>query len=94
MARADLALCETVRVLLSAYRVSRAEVIDVLAGLLKASHLNFRDADELRRALAAFRAGRGDFADYLIQQHARAAGCHEVATFDKALLREKGFISP
>jgi predicted nucleic-acid-binding protein len=42
----------------------------------------------------AFAAGRGDFADYVMRESARAAGCHEVATFDRALLREPGFIAP
>jgi predicted nucleic-acid-binding protein len=90
----DVVLCETVWVLLSAYQVSRAEVAGVLGQLFKATHLSFRDVDALLRALDAFVAGKGDFADYLIQQHARAAGCVEVATFDRALLKEKGFTSP
>ena len=90
----DIVLCETVWVLLSAYQVSRAEVGQVLGELLRATHLGFRDADELLRALEAFGGGKGDFADCLIQEHARSAGCAEVATFDRALLREKGFTSP
>ena len=90
----DLVVCETVWVLLSAYQVTRAEVAAVLVQLLKATHLGFPDVDALLRALAAFIAGKGDFADYVIQEHARAAGCTEVATFDRALLKEKGFASP
>jgi predicted nucleic-acid-binding protein len=76
------------------YRVSRAEVGSILGRLFKASHLNFRDTDCLERALERFVRGRGDFADYLIQEHARTAGCAEVATFDSALLRENGFAAP
>jgi predicted nucleic-acid-binding protein len=90
----DVVVCETVWVLLSSYRVSRAEVGSILGRLFKASHLNFRDTDCLERALERFVRGRGDFADYLIQEHARTAGCPEVATFDSALLREKGFAAP
>ena len=89
----EVVICETVWVLLSAYRVSRAEVADVLARLFKASHLTFRDVDGLVRAREAFAAGKGDFADYLIREHARTAECECVATFDKALLREKGFVA-
>jgi len=89
----DIVLCETVWVLISAYRVSRAEVGHLLGQLLNAAHLTFRNVDELLRALAAFKAGRGDFADYLIREQARSAGCTEVATFDRALLKEKGFVS-
>lgn len=90
----DLVLCETVWVLLAAYRVSKDEAGAVLTRLLKARHLRFSDHGSLSRALESFLAGKGDFADYLIREHARAAGCDEVATFDRALLKEKGFTAP
>jgi predicted nucleic-acid-binding protein len=88
----DVVICETVWVLLSAYQVSGAAVGDILGQLFKAKHLSFRDVDGLVRALEAFVAGKGDFADYVIKEHARAAGCDEVATFDRALLKEAGFV--
>ncbi len=90
----DVVICETVWVLLSAYQVSRTEISDILGQLLKATHLSFRDVDSLVRALEAFAAGKGDFADYVIKEHARAAGCEGVATFDRALLKEEGFVAP
>jgi predicted nucleic-acid-binding protein len=37
------------------------------------------------RAIAAYEEGAGDFADYLLREHAKAAGCHRVATFDTIL---------
>ena len=43
-------------------------------------------------ALDAYEAGKGDFADYLIREHARAADCEHVATFDRVQLRERGFV--
>lgn len=87
-------ICETVWVLLSAYEVSRAEVGDILGQLFRATHLSFRDVDGLMRALEAFVAGKGDYADYVIKEHARAAGCDNVVTFDRALLKEAGFVAP
>lgn len=90
----DIVVCETVWVLSSAYRVSRAEIGDVLGQLLGATHLVFRDVDVLLRAREAFARGRGDFADYVIREGALAAGCDEVATFDRSLLREQGFVVP
>src|ERR1700694_1167426 len=80
----DVVVCETVWVLLSSYQVSRAPVGDLLGQLLQATHLSFRDVDALRRALEAFVAGKGDFADYVIKEAARAAGCDGVVTFDRA----------
>jgi predicted nucleic-acid-binding protein len=45
-----------------------------------------------RGAIEAYGSRRGDFADYLILEHAREAGCSAVASFDRALLREPGFV--
>jgi predicted nucleic-acid-binding protein len=90
----DVVVCETVWVLLAAYRVPRAEVGELLGRLLMAAHLRFNDVDRLSRALEAFAAGKGDFADYVIREHARAAGCDHVATFDRLRRREKGFAAP
>jgi predicted nucleic-acid-binding protein len=91
---ADIVVCETVWVLSSAYRVARGEIGDVLGQLLAATHLLFRDVDVLLRAREAFVRGRADFADYVIREGALAAGCDEVATFDRSLLREQGFVAP
>ena len=35
-----------------------------------------------------------DFADYVIRERARRNGCEAVATFDKTLLKERGFVAP
>ena len=84
-------MCETVWVLSSAYRFSRAEIVHVLAGLLRARNVVFASSDRLARALNSYSSHKGDFADYLIREHSREAGADEVATFDRALLREPGF---
>ena len=90
----DVVVCETVWVLSAAYQFDRAEIADVLRDVFRARHLTFVASDQLSLALAAYTAGKGDFADYLVREHARAAGCAEVVTFDKALLRERGFVAP
>ena len=42
--------------------------------------------------MVAMRSGtRGNFADYLLREHARAADCDTVATFDTVLVKEHGF---
>lgn len=90
----DIVLCETVWVLSGSYRVARPTIVDALRELLRARHLTFTAPDQLSRALDAFARNRGDFADYLIREHARAAGCETVATFDRALLHHPGFTVP
>jgi predicted nucleic-acid-binding protein len=91
---AEVVLCEVVWVLDFSYKVPRAEIVDALGRLLHARHLSFRAPDLLARALAAFASGKGDFADYVIREHSVAAGCEAVATFDRALLEESGFVKP
>ena len=90
----DIVMCETVWVLSSSYRFSRTEIANTLAALLRARSVVFTSTDRLARSLEAFRNGKGDFADYLIRELARAAGADTVATFDRSLLKEPGFSKP
>jgi len=90
----DVVVCEVVWVMQSAYEIAKPEIIRVVGTLLKARQLAFQDADLLVRALARFARGKGDFADYVIAERARTAGCLRVATFDRALLKEAGFVQP
>ena len=89
----DIVVCETVWVLQVSYRVARADVAALLRQLFRARHLLFRAVDQLTRALDAYAAGKGDFADYLIREHARAAEADAVATFDAVLVKERGFVA-
>ena len=89
-----IVLCELVWVLETSYGIARQTIADHLHALLRARHFEFSSLDESFRALKAFQAGRGDFADYLIREQARSAGCEKVATFDRSLTREAGFTSP
>ena len=90
----EVVICEVVWVLETSYKVVRPEIAAVLGQLLLAQHLTFPSTERLRKALGAFTSGRGDFADYLIREVALDSGCESVATFDRALLREAGFVSP
>ena len=90
----DVVLCEVVWVLQRRFRVSRAELVAVLKQLVRASNLVFAARDQVVAALMSFAAGPGGFTDYFIRAQAHAAGCEAVATFDRALLRESGFIAP
>ncbi|MDQ6924981.1 MAG: type II toxin-antitoxin system VapC family toxin [Candidatus Eremiobacteraeota bacterium] len=91
---ADVVLCEVVWTLRRTYGVSRASIRETLAALLQTQHLAFEAPDGISRALVAFTKGKGDFADYVIRERAREAGCEYVATFDRALLREEDFRLP
>lgn len=89
----DIVMCEVVWVLERSYKFRRAEIGAALQRVLRARHLAFLSSEQLARALEAYDRGRGDFADYLIREHARAGGCQAVATFDGDLLEEPGFVA-
>lgn len=89
-----IVMCEVVWVLQVAYRVSKPDVIATLKNLVRARQLELEDAELVRKALAEFEDGKGDFADYLIRARSAARWCERVATFDKALLKEAGFVAP
>ena len=61
--------------------------------LLDSSH-SIKQTESCARSLAAYDRGKGDFADYVIREQAKAAGCDTVVTFDKVLLRDEMFASP
>ena len=90
----EIVVAETVWVLSRSYRFTRAEIAAIIHRLLAARHLVFGSGDRIAHALRHFETGKGDFADYLIAADARAAGADYVATFDRALLRESGFVPP
>ena len=88
----DIVLCELVWVLERSYKIKRADIGMTLSHLIRARHLAFSSVDRLARALDSYAAGRGDFADYLIRETAKEAGCDAVVTFDGDLLKEPGFV--
>jgi predicted nucleic-acid-binding protein len=88
---ADVVLCELVWVLTSRARLSRVDIADAIERLLGTELIVVNDVAAADRALSAFRAGKGDFADYLIREQALLAGATEVATFDRALKGDPGF---
>jgi len=91
---ADLVVCEVAWVLRSCYGKSRQEIADALDLFTAVDEAEFESANGVAAAIAAIRTGRGDLADYLIRDAATAAGCPAVATFDRSLLKEPGFVQP
>lgn len=90
----DVVLAETVWILEASYGAGREEVAASLREMLRAKQLAFSADDRIHRALEAFEEGRADFSDYLIQAIANDRDCETVYTFDKALLKGKGFSAP
>jgi predicted nucleic-acid-binding protein len=87
----DIVMCEVVWVLEAGYSFAKSEIATTLHALLRARHLRFQHADELKRALDAYEKGRGDFSDYVIREVSVTDGATTVVTFDKKLWSEQGF---
>ncbi len=86
-----IVLCEVVWVLQASYGLGRGQIAEALGGILEARSFLVEDREIVRKALRAFRTGSGDFADYLIGETNRRAGCRTTATLDKALRRSDLF---
>lgn len=80
-------LCELVWVLRGAYNYEKHMVVKVLEQILAVSELEIENARIARAALAAFRRGAADFADYAIACTNHAAGCEVTYSFDKKLAK-------
>ncbi|HEX2252065.1 MAG TPA: type II toxin-antitoxin system VapC family toxin [Thermoanaerobaculia bacterium] len=90
----EIVLCEVVWVLQSAYRLPRQRIVEVLRDLLRTRQLAVEQPESARRALDRYAEGSADFADYLILDRCRAAGCDRVASFDTGLQAEEGVFPP
>ncbi len=86
-----IVLCELMWVLREAYSRTKADLVNVLDLILATKQFEIGDKDQVREALEAYRAGRADFADYLIGACNRHAGCPETVTFDRRLRGAAGF---
>lgn len=84
-------LCELVWVLRGAYGFGKKTVAEAVQNILDAAQFSVEDRDLLREALEAYRAGQGDFADYVLGLRNRKAGCSATVTFDRALKKNELF---
>jgi len=85
-----VSVVELVWVLSSCYDLSRAQVAQALEIILRSSQLIVDQAEQVVRALRAFRGGKADFADCLIERMASSAGCAQTMTFDAGAAKTAG----
>jgi predicted nucleic-acid-binding protein len=76
-------LVETVWVLSGAYKTPKPEIAAVIEGLLRARELVVESAETHYLALNAFQGAGVDYADAVIAQAGRQAGCSHTVSFDK-----------
>lgn len=85
-------LCELVWMLRDEkFKQSKANIVNVLWSLVNDDLFQIEGKNQVIAALDSYREGKADFADYLIGQLARKAGCRDTVTFDRALKGSPGF---
>lgn len=83
----EIVLAEYVWTLRRTYKQSRQDVVAKIEALLASAEIVVARAELVERALARYKAGPADFADYLLAEINRAAGCMQTATFDSGAQR-------
>jgi predicted nucleic-acid-binding protein len=77
-------------VLTSCYHLTNDQVKQALDALLRTKQIVVDRSDQVLRALRVFDAGKGDFADCLIERIAASAGCEQTMTFDVNAAKHAG----
>jgi predicted nucleic-acid-binding protein len=86
-----VAMVETAWVLERSYGLAGRELAAIVERLLQAPVLVVENEVEVFTAMSALKEGRGDFADALLCELGRRAGCSVTFTFDQKAARLPGF---
>ena len=89
---AHMVLADLVESLERLKGVTRARIASLVSRVHHSKELIVEDGPVLERALAAYQKGPGSLRQYLLREHARAAGCHRVFTMCADLMGEPGFL--
>lgn len=81
----DTVLVELAWILGRAYARDRADIVKALRALASHATVALESPQAVRAAADAFERGPADFADCLLSVKARAAGCDQLATFDRGM---------
>ena len=88
---AVIVLCELIWVLARTYGHKKPAIAHALSLMLEMDLFQIEHHELVRRALDAYRSGRGNFSDYMIREINMHYGCRDVVTFDLALKGSAGF---
>ena len=84
-------LCEFVWVLDRGLGQSKTEIVVALEQFLGNAFFRIEGETLVRRSLDLYRDGKASFADYVIGEVSREAGCRDTVTFDRGLKGSPGF---
>jgi len=86
-----LVLCELIWVLDRSFAQTRAELIEGIERLVRTGFFRFEQDSVVRQCLDQYRNGKASFANYVIGEISRQAGCRDTVSFDRALKGASGF---
>jgi predicted nucleic-acid-binding protein len=86
-------LAEFAWALAKSLKLPKSEIVKYLDGVLKSDDIQIQSRAQATAALAAYRRGRADFADYLLAEINLSLGCASTASFDGAALKSPLFSS-
>lgn len=78
-----VSVVELVWVLTDCYKMTKADLCNVLETLLHTKVIVVAHADIVWQSLRLFKASKADFADCLIERFANSDGCDFTASFDR-----------
>ena len=87
---ASVSLIELVWVMQSCYEATKEEIVLILEMLLRTKEFVVENAETAIKALHVFSGLKADFADCIIEQSAKKAGCEYTYTFDKDAAKTTG----
>jgi predicted nucleic-acid-binding protein len=87
-------LCEFAWTLDRTYKRAREEIAERLSHVLEAPEFEVERSELAERALSRYRGGRADFADYVLAEVNREAGCRTTLTFDRLALETAELFEP
>lgn len=87
-------LVETVWVLMTVYRWSKAQILAMLQTAINSRDFAFQAVEAVGTAAHLYASSKADFSDCLALELAGAEGHLPFATFDKAMSRLPGAVTP
>ena len=79
-------------VLASAFELTRTQVVEAFQHLMAVEAFKIERVVVVAGAVRAFREGKADFSDYLIERSSAHAGCDRTMTFDKEAAKTGGMV--
>jgi predicted nucleic-acid-binding protein len=80
-------------VMCSLYSVTMPEWLETIDDLLASQNINIEQREVVQAAGHLCRSNKAGFADVLIAQVAKAAGCERTMSFDRAAVRMAGMVA-